>query len=268
MRRRRTVVASLVLVLALLVALDGAGWGSDGAKAGGTTAPAPAAAPAATARAGAAFLAVPAPAARATAGPIARATAGPIAPPSEPPVVERGSGRLRYVALPAIADTAPRGARTVRVALEVEGGTRLDVAATAAAVAAALGDRRGWQGTDRVRFRPVSEAAYRKGGVDVRVTMASPPTVDRLCRPLRTNGQTSCWHGGRAVLNTRRWLTGVRFYGRDLAAYRVYLVNHEVGHGLGHGHASCPRRGAPAPIMLQQTLRLDGCRPNPYPKVA
>jgi hypothetical protein len=183
-------------------------------------------------------------------------------------VVEKATGRLRFVALPSIPDTAPRERRTVRVALVIEDGTRLDPVGTAAVIAAALGDRRGWQGRDAVRFTAVSEADYRAGSVDIRLTVASPATVDRLCLPLRTTGQTSCWNGGRAVLNTRRWLTGVRFYGADVAAYRVYLVNHEVGHGLGHHHEGCPGRGKPAPVMLQQTLHLGGCRPNPHPAVA
>ena len=75
----------------------------------------------------------------------------------------------------------------------------------------------------------------------------------------------SCFNGRKAVLNVRRWMEGVTGYGTDLAAYRQYMVNHEVGHGLYHGHVGCPRDGAVAPIMLQQSKGLDGCRPNPWP---
>ncbi|HNV16021.1 MAG TPA: DUF3152 domain-containing protein, partial [Dermatophilaceae bacterium] len=75
----------------------------------------------------------------------------------------------------------------------------------------------------------------------------------------------SCWWGGRAVLNLHRWVRGSATYGTDLTSYRTYLVNHEVGHGLGHRHVSCPAPGRPAPIMVQQTLGLEGCRAWPWP---
>lgn len=189
--------------------------------------------------------------------------------PTAPAVVDRGTGSLRYVPLPPIAATSPAGARVVRVSLQIEGGTDLDPEANAATVARVLGDRRGWQREDRVRFKPVSRAAMKKGAVDLQITIASPDTTDRLCRPFDTQGKVSCYNNrGRAVLNTRRWIKGVRNYAGDLEGYRTYLVNHEVGHGLGHAHAPCPKKGAEAPVMLQQTLRLDGCRANPYPTVS
>jgi hypothetical protein len=70
------------------------------------------------------------------------------------------------------------------------------------------------------------------------------------------------------VLNHRRWMLGAPAYGANVAAYRQYLVNHEVGHFLGHSHVGCPGPGRYAPVMLQQTLRLDGCRSNPWPALS
>jgi hypothetical protein len=71
--------------------------------------------------------------------------------------------------------------------------------------------------------------------------------------------------GGRAVLNRWRWRVGAAAYSR-VERYRVYLVNHEVGHLLGHHHLGCPASGARAPVMMQQTKGVAPCRPNPWPR--
>lgn len=185
---------------------------------------------------------------------------------SEPRVVERGDGKLSPVAIPAdVLKSAPQG-RAVRISIETEGGLPVDAKEFASAVATTLSDARGWQGIDKVRFVAVSPAALTKGAkVDVHIALASPETTDRLCAPLRTRGQVSCHSGGRAVINLRRWQLGAEAYGADLAGYRTYVVNHEVGHGLGHGHAYCTGKGEVAPVMMQQTYGLKGCSAWPWP---
>ena len=51
-----------------------------------------------------------------------------------------------------------------------------------------------------------------------------------------------------------------------LSAYRAYMVQHELGHALGHEHArKCSKRGDAAPVMIQQTLGIGKCSPNPFP---
>jgi len=120
---------------------------------------------------------------------------------------------------------------------------------------------RGWRRTG-LSFKRVAG-----GASSFRVTVASASTTDRLCLPLQTRGRYSCFQGGRAVLNVDRWKRGAKSYGRrDLDRYRRYMVNHEVGHALGRGHEGCPGRGRRAPLMMQQTKGLDGCRPNPLPE--
>jgi hypothetical protein len=161
----------------------------------------------------------------------------------------------RLVTVPGRSRVRGRGP-PLRVAVEVEGGLHIDRVAFAERVVRILGDRRSWG-------RSVRRVPGRRAGV--RVALVRPATADRLCSPLRTNGIFSCAQGGRAVLNTRRWRRGAEAYRGSLGAYRVYMVNHEVGHLLGHGHVSCPAAGAPAPVMMQQTKGVAPCRPNPWP---
>ncbi|HET7661522.1 MAG TPA: DUF3152 domain-containing protein [Oryzihumus sp.] len=175
-----------------------------------------------------------------------------------------GTGRLRVVPVPGPASAAI--GRTVRYTVEVEDGLGVDARTVAATVRTVLLDRRGWQAQDRVRFVNVTPAQSAAGaGVDIRVTLASPALTDRLCAPLQTRSEVSCWNGTRAVLNLRRWVLGDDSFGRDVTRYRIYQVNHEVGHGLGHGHQTCPHRGTPALVMQQQTITLGGCEAWPWP---
>lgn len=187
--------------------------------------------------------------------------------PSGAAVPESGSGASTEVEVPGRDTSAAKApGRVVRYTVEVEGGLERIAQDFPAAVRTDLTDLRGWQKRDGVRFVHVTPAQRAKGaGTDIRIILASPRLVDKVCAPLRTNGRLSCHDGGKVMLNAWRWVHGAETYGNDLATYRIYLVNHEVGHSIGHGHASCPRPGAQSPVMLQQTLRLEGCRPYPYP---
>lgn len=172
-----------------------------------------------------------------------------IAPTTQPP--------------PAVPEELPKGAarETWHYTVEVEGGLPFVPEDVADFVDDVLSDERGWSGVSPQRFVRVTDDQ------DLRVLLASPATTDRLCAPLRTNGEVSCRNGDRVVLNALRWARGVPDYAGDLTGYRTYLVNHEVGHALGEPHRSCSRAGAPAPTMQQQTYGLDGCRANGWPTV-
>ncbi|KRB48461.1 hypothetical protein ASD90_05690 [Terrabacter sp. Root181] len=182
-------------------------------------------------------------------------------------VIEKGSGTFTVVAMPTAAlRPAPASGRTVRYTVELEGGLDIRGEDLATTVGTVLTDPRGWQAKDGVRFIDVSPAAAAKGAaVDLRITLASPDTTDRLCAPLQTRGQVSCHNSGRVVLNLRRWVLGAAAYGSDVTGYRTYLVNHEVGHGTGHAHAYCGGKGKVAPVMMQQTYGLKGCTAWPWP---
>lgn len=78
----------------------------------------------------------------------------------------------------------------------------------------------------------------------------------------------SCRVGRYVVINQTRWLHASATWNRaglSLRAYRDLVVNHETGHWLGHPHAGCGGAGWPAPVMMQQSKGLDGCRFNPWP---
>ena len=121
---------------------------------------------------------------------------------------------------------------------------------------------RGWTSRGDRRVQRVEDPDR----ADIRVLLGSPDQVDRLCARagLNTAGVYSCWNGEFAALNADRWFHGVANID-DLELYRDYLINHEVGHGFGFGHVGCPGPGQPAPVMMQQSIRLDGCEPNGVP---
>ncbi|WP_049570143.1 DUF3152 domain-containing protein [Nonomuraea sp. SBT364] len=177
----------------------------------------------------------------------------PAAPGEAVAVPRSASGRYEVVGGSEAARSGPGEA--VRYLVEVERGLPFDGRAFAAQVHRTLNDRRGW-----TRFRRVA-----RGPVRLRVALSSPRLTDRRCRPLRTGGHLSCWNGTRSVINALRWARGVPQYGGDLAAYRHYLISHEVGHALGHRHRACPGPGRLAPVMVQQSKSLGRCRPNPWP---
>lgn len=171
-------------------------------------------------------------------------------------LVQAGTGRLLVV--PGSA-AAPNGAAPrMRVRVEIEEGIGAEGQAFAAFVMATLNDPRSWGHGGAKSF------ARTDGDADFRVILASPDTSARLCAPAQTRGTLSCGGGGKAVITMYRWMSGIPDYRGDITGYRRYVVNHEVGHVLGHGHAYCDP-GHLAPVMVQQTKGLHGCLPNPWP---
>lgn len=125
--------------------------------------------------------------------------------------------------------------------------------------AAVLDDPRGWRRAG-FTFRFRDDAPYT-------VVLAEGAQVDRLCHPYDTGGEYSCQIGSVVALNAERWRSATSTWPGSLAEYRTMLVNHEVGHLLGQHHPEqkCTRRGRRAAVMAQQSARLDGCAPNPWP---
>ncbi|MEU1604887.1 DUF3152 domain-containing protein [Micromonospora matsumotoense] len=214
---------------------------------------------------------MPATADRATAGPLvpaaptasAGAPGGSVAPArSTPtPISYPADGGNRWQ-VAAGEPAAPAGTgRLLRYRVAVERDIRgLPVAEFAAEVSATLTAPQGWTTGGTLRLWRVGPG----GPADFTVHLATPGTRDELCGDA-ADGYTSCRNGDRVVINVARWAKGVPRYGASLTAYRRYVVNHEVGHRLGHGHERCPGRGRPASVMQQQTLGLHGCTANASP---
>ena len=117
---------------------------------------------------------------------------------------------------------------------------------------------RGWR-TAGVQFRRV-----RRGGdfTLVLATAGALPSFSSGC-----SVRWSCRVGRHVVINQLRWRQASPAWnaaGRSLRAYRHMVVNHETGHWLGRGHASCRGRGR-APVMMQQSKGAGRCRFNPWP---
>ncbi|MFK3981025.1 DUF3152 domain-containing protein [Micromonospora sp. NPDC050397] len=112
------------------------------------------------------------------------------------------------------------------------------------------------------RFQRVDGAEF-----DIRIRLATAKTVDQLCATagLDTEGKYSCRFGSTVMINLQRWLQGAPDFPFTIPEYHDGVINHEIGHALGFRHMGCGGKGKLAPAMMQQTVALDGCLPNPYP---
>jgi len=169
------------------------------------------------------------------------------------------TGELVVVPGSSPAPHPDRPVRSVRV--EVEAGLAVDGELFAATVMATLNDPRSWGGDGSVTF------ARTDGPADIRVVLASPQKVDAMCAPLTTDGRYSCGRNGHAAINHDRWVNATEEYLEvsDVTTYRRYVVNHEVGHLLGHQHRSCPAAGERAHVMQQQSVQVAPCTANAWP---
>ena len=123
-----------------------------------------------------------------------------------------------------------------------------------------LNNDRGWANVAEKSFQLTSV-----DDSDYVYIFASPEKTDELCAPIETNGIYSCRNEENIVLNFYRWQEGAVDFKNDMKTYRIYLINHETGHILGWGHVGCPKEGAIAPVMMQQSKGTDGCIPYGWP---
>ncbi|AVT32514.1 hypothetical protein C6361_27035 [Plantactinospora sp. BC1] len=186
------------------------------------------------------------------------------------PVPSTGPGSFSYAT--GRGEVLGRAGTVRRYRVAVERNVDEHVPEFTAKVDAALADPRSWIGSGRLRLQRVPDRD--RAGHDFTVYLVTAGTAREMCAAsgvdIRVGGKpyTSCRGSGRVIINLDRWMRSVPHYVEarvPLDRYRTYVVNHEVGHELGHGHERCPRAGRAAPVMMQQTLFLNGCVPNPWP---
>jgi hypothetical protein len=191
--------------------------------------------------------------------------------PAGAPYPRRGDGTYRV--LPGTSPKVGTG-RQYRYSIDVERGiTGIDLAQFQQTVTRVLDDPRSWSGHG-VALRRVDS-----GPIDFHVTLVSSLTVRRVCG-YTIHVESSCYAQAgaapgidvnRVEINDSRWMRGATAYLGDLHTYRAYMINHEVGHALGHEHAHQCLPGGYAPAMMQQTFGLTSaatgkpCQANPWP---
>ncbi len=122
-----------------------------------------------------------------------------------------------------------------------------------------LTDARGW-------IRAGVKFQYVESGGKLHMYLAEPSKIGAMGGCAAT---LSCTVYPGVYINDDRWMGGSDSYnelGVSVAQYRAMVINHEVGHFLGHDHiTTCETESGKAPIMLQQSTGLRGCTPNSWP---
>ena len=142
-----------------------------------------------------------------------------------------------------------------------------------------LGLERGWRrwGFSFVRAYPDARGAAhmrkRRTISYFTLTLAPNAQIRKFGKDFDGMSVADC-HNRKIYINADRWATGAknrRDAVRDmpLAAYRQYVILHEVGHILSdcsatHHQTRCAPCGR-APIMMQQTNGVGACAWNPWP---
>lgn len=192
------------------------------------------------------------------------------------------AGKGTWHVVPGAAGPFGKGPTHKTYKIEVEDGIQSTEADKefASMVDSVLSDPRSWIGSGNFTLQRVAS-----GDVDFTIALTSQMTERKpeLCG-WDIHLEASCYARdlSRVSINNARWTRGAIAYNGDLGLYRIYAVNHEVGHALGFRHQPCGENGGLAPVMMQQSwstsnndlavldpqlIPPDGkvCRPNPYP---
>lgn len=207
----------------------------------------------------------------------------PVTAPADDGVPKRGAGTFAIAG--GGTDVVGTGVSLVKYRVEVEEGidwlghNPWTPTEFASSVQTIIAHPRGWTRSAESpitnsdeHMTDASWSFQRVSGDDysVRIRLATPDTVDRLCGAagVNTQGVYSCRFGTTLMINLRRWLNGAAGFAMDVPAYRHMVIAHEMGHYLGFDHMKCPGSGKAAPVMQTQTISLGGCTPNAHPFTA
>ena len=190
----------------------------------------------------------------------------PAAPAIGPSPVGTGvnaNGTNSATTYDAVGHVGADGVKVIYYKTLVWGTVVADFEDFRAKVAETLADARGWVRAG-LRFVEVSS------GQDLNIILSDAASLEGYngyC-----SGSLSCTSGyNEVIINDERWREGTeetRAGGMNQRDYQNMVMNHEVGHWLGHySHTeACEVDGGPAPIMLQQSTGLRNCGSfNPWP---
>lgn len=150
--------------------------------------------------------------------------------------------------------------KTITYCVSGRGVQESDLPELKAKLASTYADLRGWSLDGQVIFN------YATSGCDFTVWLVSPSqmsTFGAIC-----DSYWDCEVNNNVVVNIDRWFQATpswNAYSGNLSDYRVMLINHETGHMLGFQHWKCPGSGQPAPVMMQESIDLQGCTFNIWP---
>lgn len=160
-----------------------------------------------------------------------------------------------------VAKTTPQPvARQVTYSVASRGVMTADFAEFQATAVSVYNNSSGWSRLG-ISFAEVAE------GGDFTLWLAQDTEVPSFS-PSVCDSTYSCSVGRNVIINQTRWLNGSDAWnsaGGSLSDYRAMVLNHELGHWLGHGHRFCSTAGASAPVMQQQSIDLQGCSTNAWP---
>ena len=140
-----------------------------------------------------------------------------------------------------------------------------DLTEFANTVYSTLNDPRGWPRAGAVFHESEDSAA---NACNMTLTLAAADQMTSFSA--ECSDEYSCRVGNDVIINIDRWNNATEDWlhaGGTVERYRTMVINHEVGHRLGHfdNELTCPAVNQPAPLMQQQSMDLLGCVPNEWP---